>query len=407
MADGPARAAVWAATGQNSGNNVWNEGALDLLDGERTIVRSTRELLGNKTTPPQPPVAFVLPTANLLMPHSRRHETSLPASITGMTRAFTATVERLAVPTLLVGIGVQVGFTETEAGGADSGYNGNTASVKEYYEQRRRGAAVRGLNRSALLLNAEQRHFLDVVTAHTRHGARNVAVRGDVSAEVCLNSGVTGCMSLGCPSLMLSRDDALGASLQAKWTALAARPRQGAPPLRLAFGLPALWSDELAHLFVSAGREHPDFIVVLQMEVDVDSVRRLQKMGLHVHHSQVRLFDSVAEWVATLATCDVYIGARIHGGLAATAASTPAVVVATDVRMDELAKRVGLPTVRATSLSAQPIFGAFLNQRAASFNGTAFDRNRREIARGYVEIFTALGVPASQHVRQIAGGEAL
>ena len=186
--------------------------------------------------------------------------------------------------------------------------------------------------------------------------------------------------------------------------ALVARlARQDAPHLRLAFGLPALWSDELAQLFVSAGREHPHFIVVLQMEVDVQSVRRLRKMGLDVHDTQVRLFDSLAEWVATLAACDVYIGARVHGGLAATAASTPAVVVATDVRMDELARRVGLPTVRAISLSARPSLHALLNQHAASFDGAAFDRNRREIARGYIEIFAGLGVPLSPHVRRIAG----
>ena len=116
---------------------------------------------------------------------------------------------------------------------------------------------------------------------------------------------------------------------------------------------------------------------------------------------RIQVFVSVAKWMATLANYDLAIGARIHGGLVATAASVPAVVIATDTRIDELAKRVGIPTVRAISLRKHLSLTSFLNS-FVRFDGAFFDRNRTNIANNYVHMFNALNVPLSQHVFRIA-----
>ena len=125
---------------------------------------------------------------------------------------------------------------------------------------------------------------------------------------------------------------------------------------------------------------------------------------MKVRDDQVRVFASVTEWTAALASYDLSIGARIHGGLAATAASVPAVVIATDTRIDELAKRVGLPTVREISLPKQLSLKVFLDCCVPRFNGAVFDQNRARIAKKYVQLFEALQVPLSQHVRRIRQG---
>ena len=91
------------------------------------------------------------------------------------------------------------------------------------------------------------------------------------------------------------------------------------------------------------------------------------------------------------------ISARIHGSLAATAASVPVVAVATDMRINELASRMQLPTVQATHLEPNIGLATFI-QRYVRFDGHAFDDNRAAIAERYVSTLGALGLPASQRV---------
>ena len=137
--------------------------------------------------------------------------------------------------------------------------------------------------------------MLKVVGSRSRKGVANIAVRGDVSLRTCLNSGLSSCVSLGCPSLMLSPDTALGSVLHAKWAELRKRllGARSARHLRVVFGMPATWSEQLARLFVAVGRECPHFLIVLQQESDVNSVQRLREMGLPVRDEQVRLFTTV------------------------------------------------------------------------------------------------------------------
>ena len=264
-----------------------------------------------------------------------------------------------------------MGFFESERG-ADEGYSSQDASLQAYRASLARraknkrtghGDVARELNVSNLVLHPLSFRMLAAVGNRSRAGEPNVAVRGETSARVCANSGLGHCVALGCPSLLLNPDVGLGATLQAKWAAVRTRldPHRAEDsdgrsssvrPLRLAFQMPARWSEELARLFVSVGHQFPDFVVILQMPRDADAVRRLRRMGLPIADAQVKFFTSVRPWLLELRGCDLQIGGRIHGTLAAVAASTPAVVVATDMRIDEMAQRMGLPSARAHHLAA-------------------------------------------------------
>ena len=421
MANQTARHLLWHATGLNSGNCVWRQGALDMVQTEQTVVVDDETAVGEPRL-----AALVLPTANMLVPFSRgapqctSDHDRVPAGVTlservvcrytqfrssalGLTLSLRSLIQKLQVPVVVLGIGTQVqGFLDTALpqGREDS------APVQKYRSNAR--LRMEWNQHSALedlVLKWDQVDFLNTVKNHSRQNMANVAVRGDVTEQVCRNSGVTNCQSLGCPSLMLSRNTALGVLLQTKWEALRRRvSEKGGSPLRLVFGMPKHWCNELAELFVSAGRAHPDFLIVLQTESDVSSVRQLRGIGLKVRDDQVKIFTSVTEWVATLASYDLYIGARIHGGMAATAASVPAVLVATDTRIDELAKRMEIPTVREITLPKQLSLKVFLDCCVPRFNGAVFDQNRARIAKKYVHVFHALQVPLSQHVWRISQG---
>ncbi len=368
MQNASGRKAVWEATGNNAGNKVWILGALGLLDAESTIVRHPLAALQAGCCRP---VAFLMPVANLLRPFTRGQQAHiLRGKDWRLTASYRRLVQQLKVPTIILGIGVQVGLLE---------------------------------NATNLVLLKEQEDLLQEVGSRSRKGVANIAVRGDVSLRTCLNSGVRSCVSLGCPSLMLSPDTALGSVLHAKWAGLRKRllGARSAWHLRIVFGMPATWSEQLARLFVAVGRECPHFLIVLQQESDVNGVQQLREMGLPVRDEQVRLFPTVSQWIATLAHFDLVISARIHGSLAATAASVPAVAVATDMRIDELASRMQIPTVKATHLRPNLDLPTFI-QRYVRFDGRAFDDNRAAIAERYVGILGALGLPASQRVVRIA-----
>ena len=386
MQNGSARKNVWSTTGNNAGNELWIMGALGLMDTESTIVRHPLALLQVDCCRP---VAFIMPMANLLRPYSRGQKAPILRGKDGrLTTYYTKVVEWLNVPTMIVGIGLQMELPEKVA-------RTNVASED----------ATPDLNVSNLVLLNDQVQMLRAVGRRTRKGVANIAMRGDASLQACLNSRVSNCVSLGCPSLMLSSDTALGAVLHAKWAALREQllGARSARHLRIVFGMPATWSEQLAQLFVAAGREFPHFLIVLQQEKDVDGVRRLRELGLPVHDEQVRLFPTVPQWIATLAQCDVVLSGRIHGSLAAMAASVPSIAVATDMRMHELATRMRVPTVQATHLAPNLNLSVFIN-RYVRFDGVAFDDNRAAIAEKYVSTLGALGVPVSQRVVRIATG---
>ena len=391
----------------NAGNGVWLEGARRLVAEDEVIMRSASEatrLRGvSRGGACCRPSALLIPAANWLLPYSQDGaETPLPRVIADLTSNLIKAAVELNVPTMVLGLGVQVGFHETRRG-ADAGYSASSASNSAFKRDR---SAVRPLDPRKLLLPPPQRRLLATLANLSRDAAPNIGLRGDVSRQVCRAAGGSSCASLGCPSLMLNADAALGAALQAKWR----RVFRGAARLRLAFYMPARWSAEFAQLVVNAGREHGDFVVILQMAMDVASVHRLRRMGLLVADAQVRLFTDVGEWAAQLRTCDLVLSGRIHGALLATvAAAVPAVVVSTDVRIDELAARMLLPSVRTHALEAnltlQRLWPHIRDAGAPprQQRGRAFDANRADIARAHVRSFEALGIPVSERVVAIAG----
>ena len=246
MQNRTARHLLWHATGGNSGNCVWRQGALDMVQTERTVIVDDEKAVGEPRL-----AALVLPSANLLVPISRgspqctSNHDRVPAGLTlservmcrythnrGLTLSYRSLIQKLQVPVVVLGIGTQVqGFMETALPQGSE----DPASVQKYRSNAR--LRMEWNQHSALedlVLDGDQIDFLNTAKNHSRHNVANIAVRGDVSEQVCRNSGVSNCQSLGCPSLMLNRNTALGVLLQTKWEALRRRvSEKRSPPLRL------------------------------------------------------------------------------------------------------------------------------------------------------------------------------
>ena len=116
LADGKALLQALKHFSYNSGNLVWLEGSRRLVDGDGTILRGARTLLAISRGRAKVahdsscchPSALLLPAANLLSVHSRDHAPSIDGARRSLTGAFTELTTALGVPSMLVGIGVQV-----------------------------------------------------------------------------------------------------------------------------------------------------------------------------------------------------------------------------------------------------------------------------------------------------------
>jgi hypothetical protein len=80
-------------------------------------------------------------------------------------------------------------------------------------------------------------------------------------------------------------------------------------------------------------------------EFDSDLIREYirSKFGIDLPFRRYLLFQDVSAWRQAASNYDVYIGDRFHGGVVCLQAGRPALVIASDQRMAELAAYFGIP----------------------------------------------------------------
>jgi len=137
--------------------------------------------------------SFVIATANILNLDqdidSHRHRL----------QQWTQISQRLNVPTAVQGIGVQAGFQNLNA----------TDNSKEIH------------------LFDFQREFLEEIARHQIARTPAIGTRGDLTTRTCKSNGIGQCVSMGCPSLAISRDPNLGSTLQAGWDSVRQKLARG------------------------------------------------------------------------------------------------------------------------------------------------------------------------------------
>jgi len=243
-----------------------------------------------------------------------------------------------------------------------------------------------------------------------------IAVRGEYTARVCREFGITNVKVLGCPSILISADRELGRKISKRMTQI--RPEPEAVAVHAACHKGALINVErelirYVRLFEGSSyvvQRPPEMISALyQQELSDQETSYLTKIapffGFHEGVGQLTAFlrrhgyvpTSIDSWMTFLQRFSCCINTRIHGTIIPIQAGIPAVCVVHDTRTKELAERLKLPalTLQKFIETRYDIFRMFA---ATSFDGVAFDIERRRIAEEYVSLIRELKLTPSDHL---------
>lgn len=229
---------------------------------------------------------------------------------------------------------------------------------------------------------------------------------------------------LGCPSVFLNPDPQLGQKLQARIAALPDVPGRlrlamtAAAPFEIsqhpvrrdlerrlfgwtkaAQGLYMQQSGGVSVLRAARGNWHllepgarKSIAAILAPQMDPVEV-----WAFLCRSSRFPL--SAPEWMVQLAGCDLVLGSRVHGNLAAIAAGVPGVIVAHDSRTAELAECMHLPQLQAADVMAAARPKDLVAR--IGFDGAAFDRWRAGAAATLTMAFDRLGIPLHADIRAL------
>lgn len=254
----------------------------------------------------------------------------------------------------------------------------------------------------------------EIVERAPSPGQPNISVRGDRSMSALERYGLDKhAVLLGCPSLFLSPDPELGATIARKF----------AQPIRRV-GVTAGHQDWSHLKMIEAslcrvvGRTRGSYIAqsALQMVAlcrgDAGLVSReelaacrdymLPDFELDDFIAWARAFGNVffdvPAWIEHLRHCDFVAGTRIHGVMLALQAGTPALCITHDSRTLEFCQAMRVPYVESHRISGGFEFGDLKDLFV--FDHEEFDANRRRLGRSYVQFLTRNGLQVSGALRR-------
>ncbi|WP_336489400.1 polysaccharide pyruvyl transferase family protein [Methylobacterium nigriterrae] len=356
---------VFSAIGGNSGNIAYVAGTRRVLMDEVIAIdwSTANEFILNNCD------IVVIACANQLGPHADLND-------------WANKLERLRLPVVLIGLGAQ--------------------------------AAERGVH---VALPEGTVRFLRLVRELRPEGSEtNIAVRGDFSRSVLETYGGSG-VSLGCPSLFLNLDPALGAKVSGT-----ARSKAGSS-FTLAAGNPFLSTSVGAEVrlcelaYERQGRcvvQHPFEMVALasgkepglpEHTIEFIRQRMLPRLTNEKFLAWVRSFWDlhldVHEWMIALKEYHRVIGARYHGVALGVQAGLPSCVVAIDARTQELAETSCIPVISVSEAAAITDV-TLIDDLWSGDWGQKFDDNRARLARGTVSFLQAQGLTPCHELQALA-----
>ncbi len=270
---------------------------------------------------------------------------------------------------------------------------------------------------SPVPLTPGTRRFLEVVQS-LRPDPRtpNIALRGEFSRSVLEAHGGEG-VALGCPSLFLNFDPALGAQISA-----AARRKVGSG-FTFAVGNPYLASSVAAEITLSALAhargarcivQHPREMMALatgnahllpEAKIEFIRERMLPRHSTDDFLAWTRAFWDlhldISSWIASVRSSGRVVGARYHGVALGAQAGVPACVVAIDARTLELAETGCMPHVDVAEAAAlADIHG--VDDLWTPEHGERFDAHRAGLAGRLADFLRAQNLTPSENLKALA-----
>jgi len=296
----------------NSGNFLWEFGATRMINPY--MVKFYEEA---KDAPSEESIsALVIATANAL--HIPRDGGFEPTK--NFITFLTNTAQKVDQPTIVLGIGIQAKFNDLK----------ETGNLK---------------------LHEHQVAFMDEVDK--RGIGKSVSVRGNITETACRNSNITNCLSLGCPSLTISRSPDLGQVLESKWNSVASRLSKG-KHLRIGIALPAIqrtidaeFYEMFVDLLFSICEDHECHFIIQASYDEGQFLKYAKEKGKKkfTKKSMLHFKTGVEDWFEFMHSLDFVVSCRIHGGMAGIINDVPTIIIPHDYRIMELVNAMMLPYI--------------------------------------------------------------
>ena len=249
--------------------------------------------------------------------------------------------------------------------------------------------------------------------------AVNISLRGDFTYEVLERLGLSkSAVPLGCPSLFISKDRALGSSIKAKLSKVSVSsliPSVAAGNPHLNKGSKAErvlinWVSTFGGDYIV---QHPRNLICISngwfeslSDIDYQVLTKNWFPGFSngdvqrwfLKHS--RTYISVPQWVASFSSRDLCVGTRIHGVQAAIQSGTPALCVYVDSRTKELCEFMKIPCVSIKSFEEKMSLSDVLTI-LETWDWDEFDLNRKLLANKTLSFLVDNGVKPSSHLMSL------
>jgi Polysaccharide pyruvyl transferase len=262
-----------------------------------------------------------------------------------------------------------------------------------------------------VVLKSGSVRLLQALAAH----CTTLFLRGPFTAGVCARYGITNVVSAGCPSITLNPDPMLGVKIEEKIG-------QALRRLSCAGAATKMELQPVEQGLFDLIRRHEGSSLVLQCPADLidladggpgraDDPQVLQeardffapKMEPDEFQAEfarvARCFSDADAWMEDARRRDYSyaVNTRIHGTILALMAEVPSLVVGHDARIRELCSVMSVPCLTSWQVEdgLKDIPNLF---RALDFDGAAFDRRRRDLARLYRDYLVSGGLTPSRNL---------
>lgn len=266
---------------------------------------------------------------------------------------------------------------------------------------------------SKIVLKEGTERFISVLKEQAIH----ITCRGKYTEDVLHTYGVKQVTALGCPSNLTNLNKNLGVSIEKKL----------AEVLNGEISEPSILLNVDTHRkkFYAEYRKlielvcKNSFNVVCQNPIEIVKAARGDDYDKSCPHMKFQeklwknlytpgkfeqfvtdkfiTFFSANSWMEYSKKFDLSIGTRLHGNMLAFQACVPSIFLSHDSRTSELVDIMKLPNCNINDLSFTSI--QEINEKL-TFSGLDYDKNRKSLAKKYVDIIESTGLSVSEELKE-------